>query len=55
MVFNTFCSFGSSLANLGDLDNNGYQDIAVGAPDRNERMESGRVFIIFSNLLVFLM
>jgi hypothetical protein len=34
-------SFGSSVANAGDLNNDGYADLVIGAPDVNE------VFVYF--------
>ena len=40
--------FGSSVANIGDLDNNGYDDLAVGAPGYFiDHTITGRVFILF--------
>ena len=45
--------FGSSIAVIGDLDNNGYDDLAVGASDENSYngadifIATGSVYILF--------
>jgi len=42
--------FGSSVAGIGDLDNDGIPDLAVGAPDSNEGgTDRGSVWILFLN------
>lgn len=39
--------FGTSIANIGDIDGNGYDDIAVGAPFQNHSTtDNGSVYII---------
>jgi len=39
--------FGSSITNIGDIDGNGYDDIAVGAPQQNaSTSQNGSVYII---------
>jgi hypothetical protein len=42
-------SFGSSLANLGDLDGDGVVDLAVGAPETDRGSNRGAVWILFLN------
>ena len=44
-------SFGQSLCNLGDLDNNGVNDLAIGVPreDDGEFINSGMVVIVLLN------
>ncbi|MCK5267755.1 MAG: FG-GAP repeat protein, partial [Spirochaetes bacterium] len=43
-------NFGISIANLGDLDNDGITDIVVGAiGDDDENVEGGAVWILFMN------
>jgi len=41
--------FGGSVANIGDLDGDGVNDIAVGAEFDDEPFDSGAVYIIFLN------
>ncbi len=42
--------FGSSVANLGDLDGDGTADVAVGAPGRVfDRSNTGSLYVIFLN------
>lgn len=49
----TNSKFGSSIAVIGDLDNNGYDDLAVGASDENSYngtetfIATGSVYILF--------
>ncbi|XP_063777535.1 integrin alpha-8 isoform X2 [Pseudophryne corroboree] len=43
-----FGRFGSAIANLGDLNQDGYNDVAIGAPFAGED-RSGRVFIYNGN------
>lgn len=39
--------FGTSIANIGDIDGNGYDDIAVGAPFQNHSTtDNGSIYII---------
>uniref|UniRef100_A0A2D4HNG1 Integrin alpha-2 domain-containing protein n=1 Tax=Micrurus lemniscatus lemniscatus TaxID=129467 RepID=A0A2D4HNG1_MICLE len=35
--------FGDSIANLGDIDNDGFEDVAIGAPQENDL--EGSVYI----------
>jgi len=45
-----FDGFGSSVASLGDLDNDGIVDIAVGAPGDDSSLDStGAVWLLFLN------
>ena len=43
--------FGSSIANIGDLNNDGISDIAVGAPgnDDGDNYNDGAIYIMFMN------
>ena len=42
--------FGTSVANLGDIDKDGIDDLAVGAPlDDTDRVDSGAVYILLMN------
>ncbi len=42
--------FGYSVANIGDLDGDGIQDLAVGAPfDENTQSREGAIYILFMN------
>ncbi len=43
-------NFGSAVANLGDLDNDGINDLVVGADrDENEDSSEGAIYILFLN------
>ena len=46
----SYSHFGSSIANIGDVDNNGVPDLAIGAfgfpPDSNPRLFAGAAFIL---------
>ncbi len=47
-ILGSFDSFGSGLARLGDLDDDGIEDLAVGAPfDFEARLAIGAVWILF--------
>ena len=41
--------FGSSIANIGDIDNDGVVDLAVGAPNISDNTVNGSVWILFMN------
>lgn len=47
-----YCMFGHSLANIGDIDGDGIDDLAVGKPsgdDDGGQPSSGSIFILFMN------
>lgn len=49
-ILNTGDQFGSAIANIGDLDNDGVIDLAVGVPyDDNNGTDRGAVWILFMN------
>ena len=39
--------FGESIANIGDLDEDGVVDLAVGSPDISGGVQRGKIFILF--------
>lgn len=42
----SFARFGSAIANIGDIDGNGYNDVAIGAPlEETEGGTSGSIYI----------
>ena len=50
LLAGTGTAFGSSVANLGDIDENGTNDLAVGAPlDDSGGSNRGAVYILFMN------
>jgi hypothetical protein len=44
-VFNDF--FGASVSNIGDLNNDGFEDIAIGAPNIFSNTDPGKAYIYF--------
>lgn len=41
-----FARFGSAIANIGDIDGNGYNDVAIGAPlEESKGGTSGSIYI----------
>lgn len=43
--------FGSSIENIGDLDGDGYDDLAIGANGDNDKDSAGAIYIVFLDSL----